>query len=174
MFSHESLNLVQLLSTKVKLCRATSWTDTISQGKSGPLQGDRRCSSLISAAAILFTRCQHPQLLRVWAIEVTYNPSWPCYNSWRIINSCNERSVVCRNWRVESPDVSDCRTPPRCRWELRSSGNITQRIVIVPYRRFGTTYRFHLKRSRSRTLAYHWRFGTTYQSHHQGSLARKP
>jgi len=153
---------------------AISWADTISHWKSGPLQGDRRCSALISAATILFTRCQHPHLLRVWAIEVTHNPSWPCYNSWRIINSCNGRSVASRKRRVASSDVRDCRLPRAMQMRSALLWDITHRIVIIHYRRFGTTYRFHLKWSRSQTLASYWRFRTTYQTHHQSSLAKKP
>jgi len=33
---------------------------------------------------------------------------------------------------------------PRQVDKLHSSGLFTQRVVVIPYQRFGTTYRFHL------------------------------
>jgi hypothetical protein len=37
--------------------------------------------------------------------------------------------------------MCDFRLPPRSRRNPRSSGSITQRVVLIPYQRFGTTYR---------------------------------
>jgi len=42
---------------------------------------------------------------------------------------------------------------------------IAQRAVVIPYRRFGTTYRSHLQGSR--ILDFYGCFGTTYRSHLQ-------
>jgi hypothetical protein len=58
------------------------------------------------------------------------NLSWSRYNSWRITNSCNGRSVVSRKWQVASSDVRDCRLPPRCRWDLRSSGTLRNSLPM--------------------------------------------
>ena len=44
------------------------------------------------------------------------------------------------------PDYVISRLQPRSRLELRSSGVITHRVVVISYRRFGTTYRSHLTR----------------------------
>jgi hypothetical protein len=44
--------------------------------------------------------------------------------------------------------LRDFRLPPQSRWELRSCGLFTQRVVVIPYRRFGTAYRSPLQMSR--------------------------
>jgi hypothetical protein len=44
----------------------------------------------------------------------------------------------------------DFRLPPRCWWNLRSSGGITRRCAVIVYRRFGTTNRSHPHGSRVR------------------------
>jgi hypothetical protein len=41
------------------------------------------------------------------------------------------------------------RLPPRCKWDLRSSGMLRSVELVVSYRSFGTNYRFHLQGSRS-------------------------
>jgi hypothetical protein len=51
------------------------------------------------------------------------------------------------------------RLPSRCWLDLRSSGAITQRRVVILYRRLGTTYRSHLQGSRyprRKSLTYTW------------------
>ena len=48
--------------------------------------------------------------------------------------------------RNEHQLISDFRRGSR--WSLRSSGSLTQCRVVIPCRRFGTTYRYHLRRSR--------------------------
>jgi hypothetical protein len=49
--------------------------------------------------------------------------------------------------------MRDFRLPPRYIWELRSS-RILCSVVIIPYRRFGTTYRSHLTESRTPSCMY--------------------
>jgi len=45
--------------------------------------------------------------------------------------------------------MRDFRLPPLSRWSLRSSGLCTQQVVVIPYRRFGTTYRSDIQGSRT-------------------------
>jgi len=59
--------------------------------------------------------------------------------------------------RCQDPQISiavkfqcrDFRHPPRCRGDLLSSGDVTERRIVIPYRRFGTTHRPHIQGSRS-------------------------
>jgi hypothetical protein len=57
------------------------------------------------------------------------------------------RNVLTSYSVVECNTMRDFGLPPRSSWDLRSFGNFTQREMIVSYRRFGITYRSHLKGS---------------------------
>jgi len=47
--------------------------------------------------------------------------------------------------------MRDFRLPPLSRWSLRSSGLCTQQVPVIPYRRFGTTYRSDIQGPRTLT-----------------------
>jgi len=49
---------------------------------------------------------------------------------------------------LELQITGDFMFPQRRSWELRSSGFVTRRVVVIPYRRFGTAYRSQLQGSR--------------------------
>ena len=58
---------------------------------------------------------------------------------YKLMNATTESSVQCKAmW------ISDFRLLPWSRWELPSSGS-SKRVVVIPYRRFGTTYRSHIQ-----------------------------
>jgi hypothetical protein len=73
---------------------------------------------------------------------------------------CTECSK-CRN-RVTISEMNywmrDFRFPPTCKWYLRSSGMLTQRRLVVSYRRLGTTCRSHRQGSRVRKPLDNWRW----------------
>ena len=58
-------------------------------------------------------------------------------------------SMQPRNVQLCGGHLSDFRLPPRCTRDLRSSGIFTRRRVVIPYRRFGSSYRTHHQGSAS-------------------------
>jgi len=59
-------------------------------------------------------------------------------------------TCLTKTLKVNLMDLRDFRLPPRSRWELLSSGFITQWLVVVYYRRFGTTYWSQLQTQESK------------------------
>ena len=65
------------------------------------------------------------------------------YGSTKNSNSkCQLQKISYRRVKNWIRAIRDFRLPSRSRWD-------TQRIVVIPYRRFGTTYRSHFQRSRN-------------------------
>ena len=60
-----------------------------------------------------------------------------------------ETQLVCsdRQQQARRMCIRHFRAHPRSRWALRSTEKFTQRILVIPRRRFGKTYRPHLQGS---------------------------
>jgi len=88
----------------------------------------------------------------------------PQWMRWTPVNICRQGTAV-EVWWLDSIRhehftlgaepvcrLRDLKLPPRSRCKLRAFWFITQPVVVVSYRRFGTACRVHLQGSRSRVM----------------------
>jgi hypothetical protein len=97
---------------------------------------------------IYFTQLYVISVLAGYIQDIYWNcqtgSSYRCI--WRITNSLRTALRFTPGHKYFA--VYDFKLPPRSRWETALFWIITQRVVVISYRCFGTTYRSHLQGSR--------------------------
>ena len=84
----------------------------------------------------LWTYCMY---WRAWSGLIWLKTRTNVWGSCGHVNARKIRGNILTSWETSS--LRDCRLPPWCKWDLCSSGGVTQLRLVVTCRSFGKTFR---------------------------------